>query len=185
MRVVIEAVSLDKSKEYWMIDKREYPEDGDDPDKHAADSELLIRHKVPVNTISYRAAEYGITDMNIIVDMIVCEPYVEPDWWLGDDHLFAAGSIDEARRLFIAKIASIKLKYRISTRGRSNPTYELKSRTRIDAVDAAVKSMGVLLNRHRSGAQTLDPHVARSLQWMEAGLTAGSQGQHAFIEEGI
>lgn len=183
MRVVIEDVIVSEDKSCWLVDKREFPEEGDPPELQV-NADVIVRHKIPFHTVAYRCAEYGITDLNVITDMIICEPYVEAGWWAGDDHLFAAGNIEEARRLFITKIAEIKLKYRISTRGANHPLMNLKRTARIEATDVALKSMGVLLTRHRNGAQELDPHVARSLVWMEKGLNAAARGEVTFVEEG-
>lgn len=181
MRVVIENVTISEDKGCWLIDKREYPEEGDNGE-HMADANVLIRHKVPFHTVSYRCAEYGVTDLNVITDFIICEPYIESEWWAGDDHLFAAGDIETARQLFIAKVAEVKLKHRISTRGKNHPLMNLKRSAKIEATDVALKSMAVLLIRHRNGAQELDPHVARSLAWMEKGLDAQREGKIAFVE---
>jgi hypothetical protein len=141
--------------------------------------------------VLHRAAEYGIdpSRIDVLLDIIVCERFITNEWWNGDDHLFAAGSIDEARRLYLAEIARIKLKYRISTRRRAGSTVPHPLQVLRDAhswkpADLALKTMGVLLYRHREGVQELEPTVVKSLLYMEQALAAHDDTDASVSTEG-
>lgn len=192
MKIVITSVEIEKNANttYWRIVENEVFEAGDEARIWGTVVDGVIQYfplspgqhvehvvQMPHDQVLYRAAEYGIdpNDIDTLLDVVVCERFITREWWAGDDHLFAAGSIDEARRLYLIEIARIKLKYRISTRSADkseagHPLNILRNAHVWKPADLALKTMGTLLLRHRNGAQALEPTVLKSLLYMESAL---------------
>jgi hypothetical protein len=151
---------------------------------------------IPYYAALARAAEYGIDpdDINTLMDVLVCEPYIPRGWWEGPDNLWAAGSIQEAREKYLAEIARVKFKHRLSTRRTAeaaagnapeHPLDGLRRGYTWKPADVALRSMGVILFRHRKEAQVLDPDVAKSLVYMEKALAALPETDNFVSTEGF
>jgi hypothetical protein len=164
-----------EGKKFWQIDKREYDGEG-----NHGDVRLVMPHDTPV----WRAAEYGFDpgNVNTLVDIVICEDYVSPEFWAGQKTLFTAATIAEAREVYLAEITNIKLKFRISTRAKGGVLDEMR---RIVAnpppQDLVIKSLPVILERHRSGVQEMDPDLLRPLVFLERAI--GEVIQKAAREE--
>lgn len=170
MKVTVISSELNVKTNFWEI----VSEHSDLP---TGEPPVQVKHAMPYDTMIYRAAEYGINpaDLDTLTDIVICEPFIKAEFFDGDDSLFNAGDIATARERYLAEIARIKLLYRISTRGKDHPLNEMKRTIRIKPADVAVKSFEVIMARHRSGVQVLDPHVAGALNMMETALRTGNQ----------
>lgn len=75
-------------------------------------------HTLPLDTMEWRAAEYGIdpSDVETLLDIVLVEPYLTPGEWSEGFRLGDAPTIEVARQDHIARIAKAKLRLRISTR---------------------------------------------------------------------
>jgi hypothetical protein len=116
--------------------------------------------------MDWRAAEYNIppTDIDTLVDILVLEQYIAPEFFNGPNSLFNAPTIAEARAAYVAEIVRLKLLYRVSTRTKDHPLAVVRqAHIPSEPIDMAYKGMTVLFNRHMSGAEQLDPAVATVL----------------------
>lgn len=127
---------------------------------------------VAYDTLEWRAAEYNIpvTDLDTLVDIIVCEQFIEQEHFEGEKSLFKAATVDEAREEYLRKIAEIKLKYRVSTRGKSHPLQKLKNGVVFDPARVAIKGAAVILEREKTAGAPIDPHVKTVLKSIMGGL---------------
>jgi hypothetical protein len=88
---------------------------------HDDGSQSKSIHIFPQDTLEWRAAEYGIdpTDTNTLLDIVLAEPYLTPEDWTTGSQLHDAETIEQARTHHLARCAQVKLRHRISTRGRN------------------------------------------------------------------
>ncbi|GAA1281580.1 hypothetical protein [Saccharothrix xinjiangensis] len=75
-------------------------------------------HVFPVDILEWRAAEYGFdpADIDTLLDIVLCEPYLTAQDWAMGAGLIDAPDIATARRDHVARCAAAKLRNRISTR---------------------------------------------------------------------
>ena len=153
MRIVITEARKDDKLNRWEIRWEEHRDDG---------TIQPVGLATPIDTMEWRAAEYNIpaSDINTLIDVMICERYMGPEV-VGDPDtgLFTAPDIETARVAYLAKVAEIKLKYRLSTRIKGGPLDVVRSQADHDPERLAVKGMHVVLARHNNGAQVLDPAV--------------------------
>lgn len=75
-----------------------------------ADGSIVVgHHKFPVDTLEWRAAEYGIdpTDLDTLLDIVIHEPFLgDPD--RPDLALHEAPTVEEARAYHLERIQKIK-----------------------------------------------------------------------------
>lgn len=153
MKIVITEARKDEKLNRWEIRWEEHHDDG---------SIQPVGLVTPLDTMEWRAAEYNIpaNDINTLIDVMICERYMGPEVVSNEDTgLFNAPDIETARVAYLAKVAEIKLKYRITTRTKGGPLDTVRSLAEHDAERMAVKGLHVLLARHNNGAQVLDPAV--------------------------
>jgi hypothetical protein len=164
-RVVVQSVTYREKPPCWEIVVHEHHDDRPDP--------AVVINVLPYEMPIWRAAEYGIDpgDLNTLVDIMLCERYADPAAM--QPHtipLFNRPTIAEAREEFLALIVATKLKYRISTRNAE--MNKIRQSTTVEPADLALKTMGVILHRHQSGTQVLDPDVAKAFQYMQVAVDA-------------
>jgi hypothetical protein len=147
---------------------------------------LIVR---PVETLAWRAAEYGIPreDINTLLDIMVLEGYITREWWHEGVNIWNAATVDEAKARYLAEIARLKWALRLSTRPsgkKPHPTDPIRVETNLHPADLALKSMQVILHRHREGVQIQDPHVAQALVNMERALAVDPNTDQSVASEG-
>ena len=86
-------------------------------------SETRYEHTFPVDTLEWRAAEYGIdpADTATLMDIVLAEPHLSEEDWATGHQLHAAPDIATDRADHLARCARAKLRHRISTRGKGHP----------------------------------------------------------------
>lgn len=72
-----------------------------------------LRHRLsfPADTLEWRAAEYGIdpTDLDTLLDMVLSEPFLDPDPEDAALSLFGAPDISRARVHHLKKVAQVRV----------------------------------------------------------------------------
>lgn len=78
-------------------------------------------HFMPLDTLEWRAAEYGIdpADTATLLDIVLAEPHLSDEDWAAGHQLHDAPDIATARVDHVARCARAKLRHRISTRTRA------------------------------------------------------------------
>jgi hypothetical protein len=152
MRIIITDASKDEELNRWMIRWEEHRDDG---------FIQPVSLAIPLDTMEWRAAEYNIpaSDINTLIDIVICERYLPPAVIEGENGLFNAPDIATARETYLAAIAEVKMKYRISTRVKGGPLDVVRSLADHNPERLAIKGMNVILARHNRGSQKLDPAV--------------------------
>lgn len=150
-KITIDDVSITAEK--WIIS---ITETHDDAELHPP-----VRMVLPTDVMMWRAAEYNLptTDMDTLVDIMVCEQYVHMDHYQSEVGLFNAPDIKTAREEYLKAIAAVKLKYRISTRGAKHPLNAVRTDAKYNPGAMAMMGMDVLMIRHNSGVEELPESV--------------------------
>jgi hypothetical protein len=101
-------------QQVWIVDGVQILDDG---------TEVRHLHQFPIDTLEWRAAEYGIdpADTATLLDIVLAEPYLSDEDWAVGHRLHAAPDIDTARRDHLARCARAKLRHRITTRTPGHP----------------------------------------------------------------
>jgi len=79
-------------------------------------------HLFPHDALEWRAAEYGIdpSDTSTLLDIVLAEPYLtREDWAVGPQLYDENVTLEQVRAAHIARCAQVKLRHRMSTRGRA------------------------------------------------------------------
>jgi hypothetical protein len=145
--------------------------------------EYEVKLIIPVDLMAWRVAEYGLDsgDLDTLIDIMICERYLPPQEMQPNTvPLWNAPTIEEARSKYLQLITNTKLKYRISTREKDSPLGRVKQMTpEMHPADIGLKALGVIMHRHRSNVQKLDPDVFRAITHLEkaAAMHDGSQGK--------
>ncbi|MFB9687715.1 hypothetical protein [Amycolatopsis plumensis] len=107
-------VVAEGGQQIWAVDGVRTADDG---------TVMRFRHFFPLETLEWRAAEYGIepTDTATLLDIVLAEPYLSEEDWSRGHQLHDAPDIDTARADHLARCARAKLRHRISTRGAAHP----------------------------------------------------------------
>jgi hypothetical protein len=202
MKVIIDSAEKDDKDRVWRIAIREVLEEGDElregyrmvdgkrePFMEFVGHEREVLIVRPIETLAWRAAEYGIPreDINTLLDIMVVEGYITREWWHEGVNLWTASTIAEARERYLGEIARLKWSLRLSTRQagkKPHPADPIRVETDLHPADLALKSMQVILHRHREGVQTQDPHVAQALVNMERALAVDPNTDNSVASEG-
>lgn len=116
MRIQQTGVSVvtDNGRQFWVIDGTQTDDDG---------TQVQHRHFLPVDTLEWRAAEYGIdpADTATLLDLVLAEPHLSEEDWAAGHRLHDAPDIDTARVDHLARCARAKLRHKISTRTKGHP----------------------------------------------------------------
>lgn len=154
--------------EHWLIDTvREYT-DG------TSEQLRLIR---PMTMVMHRCAEYGIEaeDHETLALMIVLEADIPPSFWKGEEWLLKAKTLERARMAYLREIRAVE-----KVLSKDSKSLDVLERLRqgfiVPVRELAIRSLGVVLERHRNGAQVLDPDVARALSNFERAISAPQKG---------
>jgi hypothetical protein len=163
MRITILDATRRDDLNSWIIEfKEEFTEEekAELPEWRTA-SGKTVKLMAPLDTMEWRAAEYNleIHDINTLIDIMVCEQYIQQGFFESENSLFNAPDIETARVTYLAEITRIKLLYRVSTRGKTNPLNTVREKVEFNSGVMAVKAMETLLLRHEKGSQVLDPAV--------------------------
>lgn len=110
----------DDGRGHWVIDRVTTLDDG---------SKELGVYVMPLDTLEWRAAEYGIdpSDVDTLMDVVLAEHHLTPEEHGHVPVLFTADTVDEARRAHLAACAAAKLRCRISTRGSDHVLNRVKT----------------------------------------------------------
>lgn len=173
MKIIVDEVVLENNRECWVVKYREVYDQAEQ--KAGEPPEKLIQTVLPTSTLTWRMAEYGfgLEDQDLLIDLIVLEPYIPREFYDGPTGLFNAPTIEDARVAYRAEIIRLKLLYRVSTKTKNHPLVKVRELSAFHPGDVAIKGMGVILERHRRGVQKQDPHVVRTLGLMERALSEG------------
>jgi hypothetical protein len=163
MRITILGATRREDLNAWLIQfKEEFTDEEkiDIPEWRSAPGKT-VKLLAPLDTMEWRAAEYNLdpSDINTLIDILVCEQYVQQDFFQSGNSLFNAPDIETARAAYLSEIARIKLLYRVSTRGKEHPLNVIREKVEFNSGVMAVKAMETLLLRHDKGSQVLDPAV--------------------------
>lgn len=141
--------------DHWLIDVVQEWSDG---------SKEELRLVRPMEMIMHRCAEYGIdqSDEDELAKMVILEAFIPPEFWKSEEFLFRARTIETARKAYLRELAKVSKLLKSSEKSKE-VLRGLKQNFRVPPRQLAAASLGVVLARHRSGAQTLDPDVARAL----------------------
>lgn len=98
----------------WRIEGAQEHDDG---------TTVPLIHLMPLDTLEWRAAEYGIdpADTATLLDIVLAEPYLSEEDWAAGHRLHDAPDIDIARAAHLARCARVKLRHRLSTRSAGHP----------------------------------------------------------------
>lgn len=101
-------------QQFWSVDGTRTADDG---------TLQPFRHLFPLDTMEWRAAEYGIdpADTATLLDIVLTEPYLTEEDWTAGHQLHDAPDIATARHHHLARCTAAKLRHRISTRGKTHP----------------------------------------------------------------
>lgn len=160
MRIVFNSVETDVKNNRWEI---RYDEIHDEDPENIRVQPITVA--MPMDSLEWRAAEYNIdpSDINTLVDIVICERFVTMDFYKGPDSLINAPDIETARKAYLTEIARIKLLYRISTRSKDHVLQQVKNESVHDPLNMAIKATSVMLHRHHTGVQELQPEVVTVL----------------------
>lgn len=141
MRITIN--SVEKRVDRWYVVKTHTADDG------TATTHTLV---FPLDTLEWRAAEYGIshTDTATLLDIVMAESHMTQDDWAQGHQLHTAPDIDTARKDHLARVAQVKLRHRISTRGTGNPVARIEQESPLHPDVIAVKAEHVAQVRQQA-----------------------------------
>lgn len=124
-------------------------------------------HTFPVDTLEWRAAEYGVDlkDTATLLDIVIAEPHMTADDMTQGTQLHSAPDIDAARKDHLARVAAVKLRHRISTRGTGNPLARVEQESPLHPEVVAVKAEHVAQTRQ---------HVQRQAHRAQQAATAAA-----------
>lgn len=97
-------------------------------------------HAFPVDTMEWRAAEYGIDDLATLLDIVLIEPHLSVQERETGHQLHRAPDIPTARADHVARCARAKLRLRMSTRAEGSPLQRVRDESPMDREVVAVKS---------------------------------------------
>lgn len=102
----------------WFIEGLEFNDDGT-PLVNEQGEQYKRHHVFPVDTLEWRAAEYGIdpSDTSTLLDMVLAEGLMADDDYATGSLLQDAPDIATARKDHLARCARVKLRHRVATRG--------------------------------------------------------------------
>jgi hypothetical protein len=88
----------------------------------------------PVDTMEWRAAEYGIdpADTATLLDIVMTEPHLNAEERDTGHQLHGAPDIPTARADHVARCARAKLRLRMSTRGKGSPLQRVRDGSPMD-----------------------------------------------------
>jgi hypothetical protein len=89
-------------------------------------------HVFPVDTMEWRAAEYGIDDLATLLDIVLIEPHLSEEERGAGHQLHDAPDIPTARADHIARCARAKLRLRASTRAKGSPLERVRDESPMD-----------------------------------------------------
>lgn len=161
-------------RDWWIVDGAEYNDDGT-PNRDDAGRHIQRRLVFPVDTLEWRAAEYGVdpTDTATLLDIVVAEAFLEDEDYADGYRLHEAPDIDTARRDHLARCAKVKLRHRLSTRSKNHPLQQIRDESPIHPEILAIKAGTVRQGRaefaHHQAAkrqvQQVDSEHQRLAMW--------------------
>jgi hypothetical protein len=107
-------IVTESGQQMWAVDGTRATDDG---------TTQRFRHLFPLETLEWRAAEYGIdpADTATLLDVVLAEPYLSEEDWNTGHQLHDAPDIATARRDHLARCARAKLRHRLTTRTAGHP----------------------------------------------------------------
>lgn len=144
MRVTID--SVEQRDGHWFVAQTHTDDDG---------STRRHMYVFPLDTLEWRAAEYGIphTDTATLLDIVMAEPHMREQDWATGHQLHSAPDIATARKDHLARVAAVKLRHRIGTRGKGNPLARVEQESPIHPEVIAVKAEHVAQARQHHQEQ--------------------------------
>jgi hypothetical protein len=125
---------------------------------------------MPEDTLEWRAAEYDIdpNDLDTLMDVVLAEQFLEVPPGETTPPLFTADTIEEARKIHLARCAQAKLRHRISTRAKGHPIAELKPKMLMDPEALHLKRR--IVRQRRSQFKNLGTGPEKRLSQLRAML---------------
>jgi hypothetical protein len=139
------------SQELWVVDGFQTLDDG---------TEIRRQHVFPLDTLEWRAAEYGIdpADTATLLDIVLAEPHLTEEDWAAGHQLHDAPDIDTARQDHLARCARAKLRHGISTRSKNHPCRRVADESPLHPEAIALKQQLVARARAaHAAAQQAEP----------------------------
>lgn len=154
MRIEHRTVSreMHSGEDSWVVEGLAHNDDG---------TTIRTVHLLPVDTLEWRAAEYGIdpADTATLLDIVLAEPYLSEEDWAAGYRLHDAPDIATARRDHLARCARAKLRHRLSTRTAGHPCRRVAEESPLHPEAIALKRQLVAQARaaHREAATVAAP----------------------------
>ena len=113
-------------------------------------------HVMPYDALEWRAAEYGIdsNDTDTLMDIILAEAFMSKDDYDPGTSLYEAQSVAQAREAHLARCARIKLRHRMSTRGKDHCLNKVKKECHMHPEAVKLKADLVKHNRENRPGKT-------------------------------
>lgn len=133
----------------------------------------LIAYQFPVDTMEWRAAEYGlhpVDDKDTILDIVMAEAWMSEEDYLEDEpRLYDCPDTETARKHHVSRCSRAKLKQRLATRKKvDNPMLRVRDESPIHPEILEMKRMFVDDTRRKmQGRKAIDPEAYRLKQWRE------------------
>lgn len=146
MKITVDAVDFDEQRQLWRASLTITADDG---------SSVRHQHLFPVDTMEWRAAEYGIdpADTATLLDIVLAEPFLTPDDWAAGEQLYTAPDIDTARRDHVARCSAAKLRCRLSTRAKGSPLVRVRDESPLHAEVIELKTELVAQGRRQEATR--------------------------------
>lgn len=123
-------------------------------------TEVRYRHLFPLDTLEWRAAEYGIdpADTATLLDIVLTEPHLSEEDWEAGHRLHDAPDIATARRDHLARCARAKLRHRLTTRTSGHPCRRVAAESPLHPEAISLKQQLVARARAaRTATQQAEP----------------------------
>lgn len=119
MRVVIK--TADRNTEFGVDVWRIVVDHVHDPDEtdhltHAQGTTSECTIIIPADTLEWRAAEYGLTDLHTIWDLVISEFYMTPEDYKDEPWLYGHPDREVSKKAHLDRVVRVKLRHRIATR---------------------------------------------------------------------
>jgi hypothetical protein len=96
------------------------------------DTTTRLLHAFPVDSMEWRAAEYGIDDPATLLDIVLIEPHLTEEERQTGHQLHGAPDIPTARADHIARCARAKLRLRVSSRAKGSSLQRVRDESPMD-----------------------------------------------------
>lgn len=162
-----------RGQDYWVVFGKAFNDDGT-PMVDADGNHFNYKYRFPVDTMEWRAAEYGIdpADTATLLDIVMVEPLMSEEDYQDGVKLHDTDDIAQARADHLARVARKKLAARMSTRKKGSPLQRIADESPMHPEIVAIKRLHVKNAIRQNVPQkarklTEDPEAARLEHWKQ------------------